>query len=375
MESSKPNLTGPEAIVHLSALVYNYRQIKKRIGNRPLMAVVKANGYGHGAVEVAKTLEEVGAEYFAVFTVEEARELRQNGIRGQVFLFSRLHPAALEEAVTNDYTLNISWPEDLNHILDFIKRNNRSPRVHIKIDTGMSRLGIPVEDMNSVFSLLKEHPEIRIEGIYSHYATADEGDLRYAKYQLKQFENVLAAGLEYGINFKFVHFSNSGTVLNLPESYFDMIRVGMLLYGAYPSDEVPADLDLKPVMEFTGPIVTVRRVPKGTPVSYGGVYTTERETNIAVIQTGFADGFPRSWYKKGYVMYKGEKYPVAGRVCMDQLMVDFGDAKPSPGERVLFWGENSHGRIMAEEISQKIESTPYVLFTGIHGRTARIYVD
>jgi len=372
MATNKNTLVGPSAIIHLDALIHNFREVQRKLKNKPIMAVVKANGYGHGAVSVSKALEKAGAKYFAVFTIEEARELRMAEIKSDIFIFSRFHPDSLNEAVENNFTLNISCMEDIDNIIEFARNYNKAPKVHIKIDTGMSRLGLDMDEIDLLFEKLNQNPEIQVEGIYSHYATADEGDLSYAKYQLDKFQTVIRSARDHGIEFKFVHLSNSGTVLNLPESYFDIVRVGMLLYGAYPSDEVPMDLDLKQVMEFTGPIVSVRNVPKGTHVSYGGVYKTKNTTNLAVVQTGFADGFPRPWYKNGFVMYKGEKYPVAGRVCMDQLMVDFGNTIPSVGDSVLFWGENSNGKITVEEISKSIESTPYVLLTGIHGRTERI---
>jgi len=218
-------------------------------------------------------------------------------------------------------------------------------------------------------------PEIECEGIYSHFATADEGDPSYAKWQFDRFNDVLHIIEEMEFPIKYRHFSNSGAILNLPDSKLDIMRVGMLLYGAYPSDEVPHSLDLKPVMEFVAPIVTVRKVKKDTFISYGGKYKTDKDTNLGVIQCGFADGFPRPWYIDGYVMHKGEKYKIAGRVCMDQLLVDFGDYVPQVDENVLLIGDGEDGLINAEEIGEKIGSTPYVLFTAIGGRTERIFVQ
>jgi alanine racemase len=160
----------------------------------------------------------------------------------------------------------------------------------------------------------------------------------------------------------------------VPEAYFNLIRVGMLLYGVSPSDEVPMDVDVEPVMSFCGPIVNVRKVIAGTQVSYGGVYTTKKDTNIGVIQTGFADGFPRPWYEKGFVSYKGQYFRIAGRVCMDQLMVDFGDTEPEEGEEVLFFGKKDGNEIPVEMIAKEIASTTYILLTAIHGRTKRVVI-
>ena len=179
----------------------------------------------------------------------------------------------------------------------------------------------------------------------------------------------------FGLKFKFIHCSNSGAVLNLENSYFNMVRVGMLLYGALPSNEVIDNIGIKPVMSFCGSIVNVRKVKKNTPVSYGGVYKTASDTNIAVIQTGFADGFPRPWFEYGYVIYNGQKFKIAGRVCMDQLMIDFGNVVPELGDDVLFFGDNQIGQLPVEIIADQINSTPYVLFTAIGGRTKIIYID
>lgn len=367
-------MIGPKAIIHLDRLIHNYREIKKHVGDVPLMTVVKANGYGHGAVPIAQALQKEGVKFFAVFTFEEAQELRDNGIIGDILIFSRMNHEFVEAATDLNITLIISHKEDIDILQDLFQRTHKRPKVHLKIDTGMTRLGISYEDAQNILNDLMYSPEIDCEGIYSHFATADEGDPTYAKWQFDQFNEVLKMAEKMEFPIKYRHFSNSGAILNLPETKLDMMRVGMLLYGAYPSDEVPRSLNLKPVMEFIAPIVAVRKVPKGTFISYGGKFKTDRETNIGVIQCGFADGFPRPWYVDGHVMYKKKKFKIAGRVCMDQLTVDFGDTVPEVGETVLLMGEGMHGSLLAEEIGQKIDSTTYVLFTAIGGRTERIVV-
>ena len=367
-------MIGPKAIIHLDRLVHNYHEIKKHVGDAPLMTVVKANAYGHGMVSIAQTLQREGVNFFAVFTIEEAKKLRENGIKGDILIFSRMNRSFVEEAADLKVTLILSQKEDIDILQDLFLRTHKRPKVHLKIDTGMTRLGIPYEDAESILNDLMFSPEIDCEGIYSHFATADEGDPSYAKWQFNRFKNILKIVEKIELPLKYRHFSNSGAILNLPESKLDIMRVGMLLYGAYPSDEVPHSLNLKSVMEFVAPIVTVRKVKKDTFISYGGKYKTDKDTNIGVIQCGFADGFPRPWYMDGHVMYKGKKYKIAGRVCMDQLLVDFGDFVPQIDENVLLMGDGEDGLIKAEEIADNIESTPYVLFTAIGGRTERIFV-
>ncbi|MFQ6675922.1 MAG: alanine racemase [Fidelibacterota bacterium] len=363
----------PVAEIHLDRLIRNYRKIKAQVGKAMVMPVVKANGYGHGAVPVSRALQGQGVNFFGVFTLGEALELRENGITGNIFIFSRMTEDSLRPAVENNLSLNISWPDDVEMLVRFIRKNGKGPKVHLKVDTGMTRLGVPLEETEEVLNRLAGHPEIDLEGVYSHLATADEGDRSYANLQMERFAGILEKMRDADMPVKYVHIANSGAVLDLPGSYFNLVRVGMLLYGAYPSDETSERIEVEPVMNFKGPVVVVRRVKAGTPVSYGKVYSPDTDAYIGVIQTGFADGFPRNWYERGYVGLKGRTYRIAGRVCMDQLMVDFRDDRPDEGEEVLFFGDDGENRIRIEDIARDIDSTTYVLMTAIGGRTERVY--
>lgn len=367
-------MRGPKAYIHLDWLVENYRLVRSRVGDKRIMAVVKADGYGHGAVECARILEKEGCDFFAVFTVAEGLELRQAGLQSDILIFSRLDSQLLHSAAENNLILNLAWPDDLDHTLNYLQKNGESPRFHLKVDTGMTRLGMPIEALTEVINRLKQNPGIRCEGIYSHLATADEGDLTFAEFQLKQFSSVLELADSLDYQFKYVHLSNSGAVLNLDQNPFNLVRVGMLLYGAYPSNEVPMELPIQPVMEYRAPVVTVRKVKAGTQISYGGVYSTKSDTTIGVIQCGFADGFPRPWYESGHVCWRGSRYKIAGRVCMDQFMVDFKGQSPGVGEEVLLFGKGGPDELRVEEIAAAIQTTPYVIFTGIHGRTQHIFL-
>lgn len=368
-------MVGPKAYIHLNSLTHNYRIIKQHLDNSPIMAVVKANGYGHGSIECAKKLEKEGCTFFAVFTFQEALELRDAGIKSDILVFSRIQKDILAESVNQNIILNVSGQNDFELLNEFYDVSGKSPTFHLKIDTGMTRLGVSYDYVHEAYDWLMSNLHLKCEGIYSHYATADEGDISYAQWQLNRFNQMLILAEDMGIHFKYRHFSNSGAVLNLPNSKFDIVRVGMLLYGAFPSDEVPIDVDIKPVMEFRGPIVDTRRIKAGTKVSYGGFWESKKDTTIGVIQTGFSDGFPRSWFKAGFVVYKGKNFSIAGRICMDQFMVDFGNEDVNIGDDVLLFGENSNESLHMEEIAQQIQTTPYVLMTGIHGRTERIYLE
>ena len=373
MKSDK--IIGPKAYINLDRCRSNLLSIQKLVGDKKLLCVVKANGYGHGSVQIAKSIANIKNIQFAVFSIDEALELRNAKIKNKILVFSKLQKKNIELAYEENIILNISSFDDIEHIESFYLKNKVSPKYHLKFDTGMTRLGFGLNDAEAIYRRLSKSLHPYIEGVYTHFATADEGDLSYAEKQLNDFKTVIEKVENFGMKFKFIHCSNSGAVLNLEDSYFNMIRVGMLLYGALPSNEVSDSIGIKPVMSFCGSIVNVREVKKNTPVSYGGVYKTGSDTNIAVIQTGFADGFPRPWFENGYVIYNGQKFKIAGRVCMDQLMIDFGNVVPELGDDVLFFGDNQIGYLPVEIIADQINSTPYVLFTAIGGRTRLIYIN
>ena len=366
-------MMGPKAIIHIDRLLSNFDLLKTHLGQKRLMAVVKADAYGHGSVECARALEDHGCDSFAVFSFSEALELRDNGIKSDVLIFSKTHQHYLEPAFKNNLTLNVSSLDDIDIFESHKLSNEKIPNFHLKFDTGMTRLGINISDASNVFDRVKRNLGTECKGIYSHYATADEGDLSFANHQFSLFNDVIETAIEKEIKFETIHFSNSGASINLDQSKFDQVRVGMLLYGAYPSSEVPKDLPVEPVMEFCAPLVEVRKVKKNTPVSYGGVYKTPDDCTIGVVQCGFADGIPREWYKEGFVSMNGTYFKIAGRICMDQFMVNFENFTPNIGEEILIFGKNKANQISMENISETIKSTPYVVATGIKGRTQKEY--
>ena len=361
---------GPKVHLDLHQLKKNYQLVKNEVGEIPIMATVKANAYGHGAVEVSKALEEEGVRYLAVFTIDEGIELRDAGIKTDIFIYAKFDPTRIEEASKYNLTLNISSFDDLKALK---AHNGNAVKVHLKIDTGMTRLGVPLEQAEAFLKEANQLNSIELEGLYSHFATADEGDLSYANSQLSKFNEVVKIAKKLDIYPTFIHCSNSGAILNVKESRFNMVRAGMLLYGAFPSDEVLQELPIKPVMTFTAPVVEIRDVKAGTHISYGGVYTTKSDTRIAVVQAGFADGVPRPWYIDGFVKFKDQNFKITGRICMDQLMIDIGSADIQYGDEVLIFGSNEHGSIDINHIAKKIDSTSYVLVTAIGIRPKRVY--
>ena len=361
---------GPKVYIDLLQLKKNYHIVKSEVGEIPIMATVKANAYGHGAVEVSKALEQEGVRYLAVFTIDEGIELRDAGIKTAIFIYAKFDPTRVQEASKHNLTLNISSFDDLKALK---AHKGNSVKVHLKIDTGMTRLGVPYEQAEDFLTEANQIESIELEGLYSHFATADEGDLSYANSQLSKFNDIIEISKKLDISFAFIHCSNSGAILNVQDSRFNMVRAGMLLYGAYPSDEVPQELPIKPVMTFTAPVVEIRDVKAGTQISYGGVYTTKSDTRIAVIQAGFADGIPRPWYIDGFVKFQNQDFKITGRICMDQLMIDIGTADIKYGDEILIFGSNEHGSIDINHIAKKIDSTSYVLVTALGIRPKRFY--
>ena len=361
---------GPKVHIDLHQLKKNYQIVKREVGDIPIMATVKANAYGHGAVEISKVLEEEGVRYLAVFTIDEGIELRDAGIKTDIFIYAKFDPSRIDEASKHNLTLNISSFDDLKALKAY---NGNAIKVHLKIDTGMTRLGVPLDQAEAFLKEADQLDSIELEGLYSHFATADEGDLSYANTQLSKFNDVVEISKKLEMSFAFIHCSNSGAILNVKESRFNMVRAGMLLYGAFPSDEVSQELPIEPVMSFTAPVIEIREVEAGTHISYGGVYTTKSDTRIAVIQAGFADGVPRPWYIDGFVKFKNQNFKITGRICMDQLMIDIGSADIQYGDEVLIFGSNEHGTIDINEIANTINSTSYVLVTAIGIRPKRIY--
>ena len=365
-------MIGPKAYIHSSRMKKNVSQIKKRMFGKNLMVVVKADGYGHGLLNIVNILSSEKDIIFCTFSIEEAVKIRSNGIKNRIFIFSKLQETWLKIALENNIWINASHFEDLEILTKFFKKYKTCPKIHLKFDTGMTRLGFDFKDYNKVYDCLAQNPFLPIEGIYSHFATADEGDTTFVETQLQRFNTILKIGKERGIFFSYIHCSNSGAILNNYGKTFNTVRVGMLAYGVAPSNEVPMNINVEPVMSFCGPIVNVRRVSKNTPISYGGIYVTKKRTNIGVIQMGFADGVPRSWYEFGYISYKGVNFNIAGRICMDQFMVDFEDLEPRVGDEVLVFGKRKNDFIPIERIAKNTNTTTYVLLTAIKGRTEYI---
>lgn len=365
------------AEINLDNLAYNIKEIRKNTREEALvMAVVKANAYGHGAVEAGKTFIENGANRLAVATIREAVELRKAGIEVPILILGDTPNNKHELAVKWNITETIFNYEKAKKLSEVAKNNNKIVDIHIKIDTGMGRIGfLPSKETIKEIEAINTLSNLRIEGIFTHFARADEKDKTFTKEQFKRFKWVINEIEKARINIPIKHVSNSAGIIDLPEYNLDMVRSGIINYGLYPSNEVNKEkIDLKPAMTLKTRISNIKKVPKNTGVSYGHTFVTKRDSIIGTIPIGYADGFTRLLSSKAEVLVKGERVPVIGRICMDQCMIDLTDVyNVNIGDEVIVFGEGSHGKISIDEVAEKLGTINYEIICMVGRRIPRVY--
>ena len=357
----------PTATVSLDALRHNVARVRSHLQpETQLLAAVKANAYGHGAVRVARHFAACGVTHFGVATAGEALELRAGGVTQPILIFSPVYEN-IPELV--DYGVSLTVAD--THSLDAAKVSGVKAKVHLKVDTGMGRLGLGWREAVELAKHVDAAENLVLEGVWTHFAASDEADRAFTLAQLEAFHLFLAGLRKHGIDPGLVHAANSAGVFAYPEAHFDLVRPGIALYG-YHSSEVVAALkrDLQPALTLSAPVTFVKRVKAGTPVSYSGLWTAPRDTTVATVRVGYADGYPRLLTNKGEVGFKGELKPVAGRVCMDQTMVDVGDAEVEVGDRVTLFGP---GGLDAETLAGRVGTISYDLLVSLSSRVERVY--
>ena len=368
------------AYVDLDALAYNVEQIKKNIApDTKIVAVIKTDGYGHGAVQMAKVLEDV--EYvwgYAVATPEEAMSLRNAGIQKPILILGYSFPYAYSWYAEKNIRPAVFTEQMLQDLSACSLKLNKDIHVHIKVDTGMSRIGIrPNEEGLAFVKKALSTPGIRVEGIFTHFARADETDKQYAEKQYALFSAFTdRIEQETGVKIPLIHCSNSAGIVEMSHVNRDLVRAGIILYGLWPSDQVAKDIvDLKPLLSIKSHVVYVKTISAGTQISYGGTYVAKTERKIATIPVGYGDGYPRGLSNIGYVLIKGKKAPIVGRVCMDQFMVDvteFEDVRV--GDEVTLLGTDGKERITAEELGNLSGRFNYELVCDLGPRVPRVYL-
>lgn len=366
---------GTIAEISLNAIISNFNKVKLKVGNRKILAVVKASAYGHGAISVAKKLVSGGVDMLGVATVEEGIELRDAGITHPIVVLLGITPDEVNPLLENDlipviYNLSIA-----RRVSEESNKKGKITNIHIKIDTGMGRLGIIAEDSIDKIREIAELKGLRLEGLMTHFADADLSDKEYAIFQLKRFSNVIKDLKKIGISFPLRHASNSAAILTFPDAHLDMVRPGIMLYGYFPSDRIKSP-ELKPALTLKSRILTLKRVPEGTPISYGKTFVTKRESIIAILPIGYADGYNRNLSNKGEVLIKKMKAPVVGRICMDMTMVDVtGIPDIKEGDEAVLIGEQGKYFITATDIAKLTDTIPYEVLCSISRRVKRVYKE
>ena len=372
----KPSYYRSFARVDLDAIENNFNELKSLLNpGVKTMCVIKADAYGHGSHRIALFLQNK-RESFAVASINEGEELRAAGVKTPMLILSYTSPLEYEDLIRNDITATIYDLESAALLSETALKMGRTAKVHVAVDTGMGRIGFPDDESGAdAVEKLKRLPGLFVEGLFSHYACSDETDRTSANEQTRRFESFIKLLEKRSIDIPIKHICNSAAVIE-GEKSFDMVRFGISLYGLYPSQEVHKErVNLIPAMQVESHIVYVKTVKKGTKIGYGQTYTAPCERKIATVCIGYADGFNRCFSNRGYVLIKGKKAPVVGKVCMDQIMVDVSDIEQvSIGDRAVILGKDGNSVISAEELGEMSDSFNYEVLCNFMPRIKRIYV-
>lgn len=369
------------AEVDLDAIWENMVHMKENIAeNTKILAVIKTDGYGHGGVPIAKMLEQLDFMFgYAAATYEEAHVLREAGVKKPILILGYTFPYCYEELIREEIRPAVYRRDTVEELAAAAAKVGKKAKVHIKVDTGMGRIGItPDEEGLEFVRFLIEHPELEVEGIFTHFAKSDETDKTSANHQLELFQDFIKKiQTEQGITIPVKHCSNSAAILEMPQANMDMVRAGITTYGLYPSEEVSKDIvPLRAAMSLYSHIVYCKTIHAGQSVSYGGLFTAQKDTRVATIPVGYGDGYPRSLSGKGYVLIHGKKAPILGRVCMDQFMVDISEIPEAmDGDKVTLLGMDGTERITAEELGELSGRFNYEFVCDLGKRIPRVYIQ
>ncbi|MFK7929257.1 MAG: alanine racemase [Myxococcota bacterium] len=360
--------------VDLARLGRNLQAVRQRAHGAPVLAVVKANAYGHGLIPVARCFAEHGARMLGVAYLEEGVALRRAGLDLPILVMGGIIGDQISAFIQHDLTITASSVDKLAAIEAEAARMGQRAKVHLKVDTGMERIGVHWYSAEPLLQASLQCEHVDIDGIYSHLANSDDGDLTHAREQIRRFNQVLSFYSERGLHPPLRHLSNSGAVLNLPEARFDMVRPGLLLYGVTPGDS-PSDIDVQGALRWVSRVVYFKVVQPGSPVSYGSTWVPDRMTRVVTVPVGYGDGYQRRMSGHAQVLIGGVRYPVVGRICMDQIMVDIGWDSAFNGDEVVLLGQQGHEGIRVEDLAEWTGTITYEVLTAINTRVPRIYLD
>jgi len=364
------------AVIHLGNLHRNLAIIREATRGGPMLCLsVKADAYGHGIAEIGKSAADAGVDYLAVATVDEAVDLRAGGVTLPILVYSLPTPEEVPDILINRATPIISDLSIADLIQDEASRSGTIVDVHLKIDTGMGRIGCRPEDAAEIADGVRKRPNLRLAGISTHFATSDSNDRTQTEFQINRFNGALESIRHLGIDPGIVHAGNSGGVLQYPNAWYDMIRPGILAYGYRPSAETDSLSGVRPVMELLSKVIQIKEVEAGSTISYGATWTAKERTCIGTVPVGYGDGYNRLLSNRGRVLIRGRSYPIAGRVCMDHVMVDLGpDPEVERFDTVVLFGPDPSGPD-AEELADLCSTIPYEITCAISKRVPRIYAD
>lgn len=371
---SAPNCRPTFVEINLAAIAHNLRNIEKQVAPAKIMAVVKADAYGHGLKEVSKVAFENGASHVGVARLEEGVCLREHNFNAAILVLGGFFENQIEDFLKFDLQLTLYDYQLAKALSTKAKELGKLAKVHIKVDTGMGRVGVAWEKAAEFVQKVMELNHFQIVGIYTHFANADEKDKSFAQIQLKRFRHVLTELDEKKIRIPLKHAANSGAILDLPDSYFDMVRPGIMMYGYYPSLETSESIAIEPSMSIKSRVIFVKEVEEGTPISYGLTFRANKKTKIATVPIGYGDGFNRLLSNQAEVLIQRQRFPVVGRVTMDQIMVDVGCESPVMiGDEVVLLGRQGCEEITIYEICKKLNTIPYEVTCWISERMPKVY--
>lgn len=368
--------------INLNCIDHNIKEVKKKLGEKTsIMGIIKANAYGHGAVPMSDVLRDNGINSFGVATLPEALELRDAHDDAGIFILGVLLPESNDIIVERRIDVAVSSYAYAKTLSDDAVKAGKTAGIYIALDTGMGRIGfltysdeLIAESVKEVAAVAKL-PNLEIKGVFSHFATADEQDKAYARLQYDRFAAFCTAFRGAGIDVPARILANSAAIIDIEDAHYDIARLGIIMYGLYPSDEVTKALGLKPAMSVKARIVHLKTVPAGVGISYGRRYVTERESVIATIPVGYADGYPRIFSPKAVMIVNGRYAPVRGRICMDQCMIDVTDIPGvAIGDEVILMGSDGKLTVSAEQIAAVAETINYEIATGFGLRLEKVYV-
>ncbi len=377
------------AVIDTSALRHNFAAIRSITSpDTGIMTVVKADGYGHGAIEAARLFESLGARLMGVALPAEGAELREAGVTVPIVVLGGVFPEQVDSLFRHDLTPVVYDIETIDTIDRRAKELNIVKKIHLKVDTGMGRLGARVQEpgeIEALLSHLRTTANIELEGLLSHFAETDNPDKTFSGSQLSLFRSAFEATHSYGFRPRYIHMANSAGIVGIKSSHFNLVRPGIMLYGAYPAPQFAGSINLRPALELKTRILQIKSVPKGTTISYNRTFTTKRESLIATLPIGYADGLPRALSSTGQlphslshggdVIVRGVKAPIAGTICMDLTMCDVTDIDGvEAGDEVVIIGSRGNKKIRAEDVAAKTGTISYEVFCSISKRVPRVYI-